>query len=181
MTTPEPVWIYLDDELERERLARAIREIRQRTQQTAQLRHDTAYEPSYDGWSLASLLAHLNALDTLGRWQLQAALIGIRPRFSAQRLHGLNDWQRRFFQHTPLEKTFVRIDEHCERLCDFVRHLPLAMLSTRVWLPRTETWSTVERAAQIYFLHHWQEHLQQIEAQDAAPQPAPPTSSESEV
>ena len=181
MTTPEPDWIYLDDEPERERLAQAIREIRQRVLQAAQSRRDTAHEPLYDGWSLASLLAHLNANDTLGRWQLQAALVGIRPRFSAEQLHGLNDWQRRFFQHTPLEKTFARIDEHCERLCDFVRHLPLAMLSTRVWLPRAQSWSTVERATQVYFLHHWQEHLQQIEAQETTPQPAPPASPDSEV
>ena len=172
MTTAEPNWIYLDDEQERQRLAEALREIRRRARLAAEARQQDAYEPRYGGWSLASLLAHLNANDTLGRWQLQAALIGIRPRLSAARLHGLNDWQRRFFQRTPLEKTFAQIDEHCERLCAFVLHLPLAKLSTRVWLAREQRWSTVERAAQLFFLHHWREHLAEIEAQGNAPQRA---------
>ena len=183
----EPEWIYLDDEVERERLAQAIRAVRQRVRQAAEMRQENAYEPLYEGWSLAALLAHLNANDTLGRWLVQAALVGIRPRFDAGKLHRLNDWQRNFFQRTPIEKTFERIETHGAQLCDFVHRLPLKKLSTPVWLVATQEWSTVERATQIFFVRHWQEHLTQIEGQASAPAPpssplpSPPTSTESEA
>lgn len=185
MQRPVPDWIYLDDEIERERLAEAIRVIRRSARKLAELRQENACEPLYEGWSLAALLAHLNANDTLGRWLVQAALVGFRPRFAAEKLHRLNEWQRNFFQRTPLEKTFERIDAHGAQLCEFVHRLPLRKLSTPVWLVAQQEWSTVERATQIFFVHHWREHLAQIERQANATappstQPSPPTSAESE-
>ncbi|MCY4008159.1 MAG: hypothetical protein OXF22_00180 [Anaerolineaceae bacterium] len=184
MTQARTDWIYLDDEIERERLAQAMREIRQQMRQAAELRSgpqlESAYEAQFAGWSIAALLSHLNANDTLGRWQLQAALVGIRPQWDEGKLHRLNRWQQRFFQRTPLEKTFARIDAHCRQLCEFIHRLPLKKLSTPVWLVATQEWSTVERAAQIFFLHHWQEHLAQISAPSAAAQPIPPKSTASE-
>ena len=174
MIISEMNWIYLDDQPERERLQEAIRQIRQRACEIARRYPREENPPKDDGWTIAATLAHLHALDTLGRWQLQAALVGIRPRFSAEQLDRLNDWQRRFFSRTPIETTLGRIDQHTERLCQFVADIPLAKLSTAVWLARSEEWSTIERAAQIYFWHHWQEHLTEIEA--AAPG-APPSAS----
>lgn len=155
---------YLDGERERRELVTDIRRVRAAVIQLAQtVPEDRRYEPRYHGWSLGAMLSHLYVSDRLWLWSLQWALVGFRPPLPTPLLHGLNGLTSRLFQKRVTGTTLRSLQKFEPRIADFIMRLPEDKFTRQVWAPATQEYLTAERAVQVAFLFHWQEHLLTME------------------
>jgi hypothetical protein len=74
-------------------------------------------------------------------------------------LHGFNSLSARIFQKRLTDTTIRGIRKVEGRIADFILRLPVDRFTTPVWDPGSDQYLTVERALQVAFLFHWQEHL----------------------
>lgn len=154
------VYRYLDGEPDRRELLADIHRVRGSVIQIAQsVPEKRRYEPRYHGWSLGALLAHLYTSDRLAFWAIEWALVGIRPPVPSPLLHQFNAFTARLFQKRLIETTIRGIRGQEKRIDDFILRLPLDKFTRQVWDTGTGQYLTVERAVQVAFLFHWQEHL----------------------
>lgn len=155
---------YLDGDRERQELIDDIRRVRRAVVQMAEaVPENRRYEARYHGWSLAALLAHLVISDRLSLWAIQWALAGVRPPVPSPLLHGFNALSARIFRKRVISTTLrgLRADE--KRIAGFIRRLPMDKFTRMVYDPTGDAYITVERAVQVCFLFHWQEHLQTLQ------------------
>ena len=151
---------YLDGESDRRELIAEFHRVREAVIQVAQtVPENRRYEPRYHGWSLGALLAHLYVSDRLALWAIQWALVGVRPPVPSPVLHGFNDLSARIFQKRVTGATIRGIRGLERRIADFTLRLPMDKFTHQVWDPSADQYLTVERAVQVAFLFHWQEHL----------------------
>ncbi len=134
------------------------------------------YEPRYHGWSLAALLAHLNTTDNVAMFGIQLALVGIRPPVSSGAFDSFNDFTARIFQRRVVGTTIRGMQQNEPRIIKLIMTLPLDRFTREVYHPPSNSYLTIERAFQQYFLFHWQEHLQTIQKVEGIYY-EPPTSS----
>src|SRR5690606_8209013 len=155
---------YLDGDQERLELIDDIRRVRRAVIQMAETVPEARrYEPRHHGWSLAAMLAHLYLVDRISFWAIQWALAGVRPPIPSALLHGFNALSARIFQNRLTETTIRGIYAHEKRIADFIRRLPMDRFTCPVYDPTIGEYITVERAVQVCFLFHWQEHLQTLQ------------------
>lgn len=165
----QPPYLFLDDAPERELLIERIREVRQAVVKlTHEIPPEEHYAPRYHGWSLAAMLAHLNTVDTLSMWLIQAALLGVRPSMSVQMLNRTNDLMARLFRRRLVTASLKSAAHNERRIARFIRHLPVGKFSSSVFHPNKQQYITVERALQDLLLHHWHEHLATMRQVEAA-------------
>jgi hypothetical protein len=154
---------YLDSDYDRQLVIDDIKQVRQNVLQTAttipEIRH---FEPRYHGWSLAAMLAHLHLMDNLALFSMQMALIGIRPPVPLPLVNRFNDFMAGVLKKRVVQTTAQEIQRNEKRVIEFVQFLPVNKFSCPVHYPPFNTYLTVERALQEYFLYHWQGHLQTI-------------------
>jgi hypothetical protein len=151
---------YLDGDEERRQLAADISRVRHAVIQLAESVPPTRrYEPRYNGWSLGALMAHLHVVDKLSLWAIQLALLPRAPAVPLPLMERMNDLTARMFQKRVVETTIRGMRANEKRITDLILHLPMDKFS-REMIDRTiDSRVTVERALQICFLFHWQEHL----------------------
>lgn len=151
---------YLDGDKERHELADAIRYVRQVALRVATIvppeRH---YEPRYEGWSLAGLLAHLHISDLLSMKAIQLALVLPRipvPLPLGKRFERLTEG---VFRQRRVETTVRGIRANERHITELVLHLPMDRFTRLVYDPISDSTQTVEQAMQLCFLFHWQEYV----------------------
>lgn len=160
-------YMFLDDEPDRKKFLAFTREVRQAIQDTVNHVPEAQwYEPRYHGWSLAAMLSHLNIMDNLGMLAIQAALIGIRPSITEQRMKQLDQFSARVFHKRLIPASLRSMERNEKRIGDFILQLPVSKFSTPVYSPIQGMYITVERAIQTFFLFHWRGHLQTIHEVD---------------
>lgn len=152
---------YLDTDSDRKELVADIRRVRQAVIQMAEaVPQEKHFEPRYHGWTLAALMMHLHLTDRLSMFGIQLALVGIHPPLSSANLNRINDLTARVFQRRLLETTLRGIRSYEKQIAEFILRLPIDRFSKQVYYPPADTYLTVERALQAFFLFHWHEHLQ---------------------
>ncbi|GAB4511402.1 MAG: hypothetical protein OHK0046_09420 [Anaerolineae bacterium] len=155
MTEP---YIYLDSDVEREQLISEMVQVRRAVIALVQAVPESAhFEPRYDKHSLAALLGYLNLMDNAHMLLVKAALLGIRPAISLRWMQG---FAAQMFRKRLVNVSLTSIQKNEQRIGDFIRRLPMSKFSTQVYDPTGESFITVERALQQFFLHQWQAHLQ---------------------
>ncbi len=168
---------YLDTEAERQELCEDIRRVRQSVVQIAEsVPAERCYEPRYHGWSLAAMLAHLTTLDNLALLGIKLSLLGISPPLPSTVLDQFNNVTARLFQYRIVATTIRGIQKNEPRIVDFIMTLPIDRFTAKVYHPPTNSYLTIERALQQYFLFHWQDHLQTMQKVEGIYY-EPPTSS----
>jgi hypothetical protein len=155
---------YLDGDDERRELVADIARVRRAVVQFAESQPPTRhYEPRYHGWTLAAMLAHLHTVDSLALMQIQMSLLGVRPPLPLPLVNWLNDRMARVFRERLVTTTLKGIRSREKRIADLILRLPMDKFSKPVYHPPSESYLTVERVVQAYFLNHWQEHLQTMQ------------------
>lgn len=161
MRTPyNRAYRYLDSDEDRRELVTDIARTRQSVIQLAEsVPANRRFEPRYHDWSLAALLAHLHNVDNFALLWIQLALLNIHPPIP----HALVDWSNargaHFFRQRVVETTIRDIQKNEKRITNFILRLPIDKFSKPVYHPNLESYLTVERVLQEFFLFHWQEHL----------------------
>jgi hypothetical protein len=151
---------YLDTEIERKDLVADIRQVRRAVVRLAEALPPTVHDqPRYHGWTPNAMLAHLHLMDNLELLAIQMALLGLHPPLSSGVLDGFNALTARLFQKRVMAATLKGIARNEQRITDFILRLPIDRFSRPVYYPPQNTYLTVERALQAFFLFHWQEHL----------------------
>jgi hypothetical protein len=155
---------YLDGDLERQKLVDDIRRVRESVVQIVNsIPEERHYEPRYHGWTLAALLTHLHLIDMFSIWAIQLALLGIRPPVPLSVLSAINNVTARLFKKRITTATLRGIQARERRISELILTLPMDKFSKTVYDPTIEAYITVERALQVCFLFHWQEHLLTIQ------------------
>jgi hypothetical protein len=144
---------YLDGDAERRELVADVEQI------AMAVPENRRFEPRYHGLSLAALLAHLHFSDRIALWGIQMALLGLRPPVPMALVNVLNGLTARLFVKRVPDATIRGIRAHEKRVADFILRLPMDRYTRQVYDPTSESYLTVERALQVAFLFHWQEHL----------------------
>lgn len=151
---------YLDTEDDRRLLVEDIRRVRELVLQLAEnVPEDRHYEPRYHDWSLAALLAHLRLSDQFYMLVIKLALIGFRVRITEERLNSINNWLSKVLQNRLVATTVAELKTGEEPIADFIMSLPIEQFTKQVYVPVHDEYLTVERAVQVAFLFHWQQHL----------------------
>lgn len=161
MSTPyNRAYRYLDTDDDRRELVADIARTRQSVIHLAEtVPSNRRFEPRYHSWSLAGLLAHLHNHDNLALVWIQLALLNVRPPFPLALLNWTNERAASFFRRRLVETTLRDIQQNELRVASFILRLPIDKFSKQVYVPALESYMTVERALQEFFLFHWQEHL----------------------
>ena len=169
----DPTYRYLDAQEDREALIKDIQQVRQEVMRMSEIvPEEQWYEPRYHGWSLAAMLGHLQLMDRLNMWLIQAALLGLRPAISTTLVNQLNDFMARIYQRRLMEASLRGLERSQRRIEDFIMHLPVDRFTVQVFHPPSNKYLTVEQALQVLFLYHWQEHLKTMrEAEGMSYQP----------
>lgn len=151
---------FLDTDEDREKLIAEIQAVRQAVRELAEnVPLTRRYEVRYQGWTLASLMAHLHAADIFSLLGIRMAAVG----FPALRIDAgapLDMLARRFFQSHRVERTLRGMAKHERKIIKFILNLPIHRFSRPIYDPNIDEVITVEQALAICFLQHWQEHLQ---------------------
>lgn len=154
---------YLDTDSDRQQLIDEIKQVRRAVLSTAdsipEARH---HEARYHGWSLSAMLMHLQVMDNLALLSMQMAIIGVRPPIPIGIVNQFNDFTAGIFQQRLVATTMSGIRRNEKRITEFIWRLPISKFTKQVYYPSLESYLTVERALQEYFLYHWQEHLHTI-------------------
>lgn len=152
---------YLDSEEDRQTLIDDTRRVRRLViQMTDIVPQDKWYEPRYHEWSLAAMLGHLQVVDKLMMMNIQAALLGIRFPIPITLVNQFNNRMARIYKKRVVETSVRGIQRFDVVLSDFILRLPMDKFTVQVYHPPSNKYLTVEQALQIFFLHHWQTHLQ---------------------
>jgi hypothetical protein len=152
---------FLDNEADRRKLLDDMRQIRRAViSMTETVPEDKWYEPRYHGWSLAAMLGHLQTMDNLNLLLIQLALVGVQVPVSRDWVNFLNDRMAQVFQRRVVATTIRGIHQKEKALESFIMTMPLDKFSKQVFYPPNNRYLTVEQALQVFFLHHWQDHLQ---------------------
>jgi hypothetical protein len=164
---PNRPYRYLDSDADRQALIDDMHRIRLEMLKIAyQVPQDQRYVPRYHGWSLAAMLGHLQLMDKLLLWNVQAALIGVRVPISLSTLNRFNDFMARVYRARVLETTIKGIERNEKQLTEFVRRLPIDKFTKLVFDPALQVNLTVEQAVQEFFYFHWFDHLQTVRQVD---------------
>ncbi len=162
-TNEQSKYIFLDGELERQQLIEQIHRVRQEVIEFVdRIPESEWYEPRYHGWSLAAMIAHLNAMDNICMLLIKMALIGIKFPLGRGALNSSNSAMAQLFQKRILSSSMKSLPKNEERISKFILGLPLNRLSREVFQPNLQKYLTIEQALQSFFLHHWEEHLQTL-------------------
>lgn len=157
---PHPQFRFLDTDADRAQLIADIQRTRRAVISIAEAIPPEQHAlPQYHGWSLAALLAHLHFTDGFALTRLRLALVGIQLPLTHSGQNAINDLNALLMQRRVVETTVREIRLHEPRVVDFIMTLPLDRFSRPVYHPQTGSSVTIERALQLYFLFHWQEHL----------------------
>ena len=152
---------YLDSEVDRQQLMDDTRRVRRQVVQMTELvPQDKWYEPRYHEWSLAAMLGHLQVMDKLMMMNIQAALMGIRFPIPITMVNQFNDTMARIYKNRVIGTTLRGMQKFETTLADFVVRMPMDKFTVQVYHPPSNKYLTVEQALQVFFLHHWQGHLQ---------------------
>lgn len=152
---------YLDTEADRQRLIEDIRRMRRAVlQMTEIVPQDKWYEPRYHDWSLAAMLGHLQLMDRLLILNIQLALVGIRFPVPLSMVDNLNNVMARVYQNRVVETSVRGIHRLESNIADFILRLPMDKFTVQVYYPPLNKYLTIEQALQVFFLNHWQAHLQ---------------------
>lgn len=151
---------YLDSDIDRQELVGDIRQVRRAVVRLAEALPAAVHDqPRYHGWTPNAMLAHLHLMDNLSMFSIQLALLGIHPPISSGVLDRFNGLTANWFQKRVMASTLKGIARNEKRISEFVMRLPIDRFSRPVYYPPQNTYLTVERAMQAFFLFHWQEHL----------------------
>ncbi len=152
---------YLDTEADRQQLVDDTRRVRRLVvQMTDIVPQDKWYEPRYHEWSLGAMLGHLQVMDKLMMMNIQAALVGIRFPIPISMVNQLNDVMARVYKNRVVETSIRGIQRFDLVLADFILRIPMDKFTVQVYHPTSNKYLTIEQALQVFFLHHWQAHLQ---------------------
>lgn len=163
----EGQFLFLDGELERRQLIGQVQNIRNALLSLAkQIPEKHYYTPRYDGQSLAVMLARLQAFDTGALWLVKAASNGYSVRPPENLIATADSLIRSLARRRIVDVTIKGIRRKEVEICDFIRSVPLDVLSRDVLHPGKKEPYTVEQAMQVYFVHHWQEQLKQMQQAD---------------
>lgn len=166
---------YLDTQEDRERLMRDIHHVRQAVVEMREIvPEDLWYTPRYHNWSLAAMLGHLQLMDTLSMWQIQASLMGLRLPVSAGAWNSFNNAMSQVFQNRVVETTVRGIQKKEQQIEKFVMSMPVERFTMQVYHPPMGKYLTVEQAIQALFLHHWEEHLRTMRGAEGLYYEPPP-------
>ncbi len=158
-------FIYLDGDIERQQLVGQVRDVRAMVLTlAAQLPEKYHYQPRYNGRSLALVLARLLAFDTTTLWLVRAASNNYALRVPKSLVRTADAGLSHLFKRRLVEASVGGIRRKEAEICDFIRDVPMEALSRDVIHPGIKEPYTVERALQVYFVFHWHEQLQQIQA-----------------
>ncbi len=167
MNEAEANFIYLDGPEERTALIDAIKQVRRAVAALAEgVPEGHHYTPRYEGDSLATTLAHLATADAAGLWLLNASVNGFYIRIPAFVVEAVDQLLRWVFQRRLVDVSLAGIARKQAQIIEFIESLPMDRFTADVHHPGIKEPLTVERALQMYFLHHWQAHLrimQQVE------------------
>jgi hypothetical protein len=153
-------YIYLDGQQERRELIRRIVAVRHAVRDHVRTIPEAEwYTPRYHGWTLAGTLAHLNFSDNMSLLTIKLAMMNLRPATSSQMLQRVNNWTARFFRKRLVKVSLHSIGMNQQRIVDFIMGLSMDKFTTRVWDPRQQEFTTIEKALQDFLLYHWQGHL----------------------
>ncbi len=162
---PKIIYLYLDGVEERQQLITEIGKVRQAVLQiVTHVPEVDYYEARYHGWSLATMLAHLNMMDTASLWLIKGSLVRLRPALSLAMLNRFNDTMARIYQKRVVSASLKSMTRNEQRIAEFITHLPESQFSKSVFHPNKQEYMTVERAIQDLFLYHWYEHLRTMQA-----------------
>jgi hypothetical protein len=151
---------YLDTAEDREALLKDMQRVRQDVLKMCEIvPEDQWYAPRYHNWSLASMLGHLQLMDTLGLWLIQLALLGLRIPIPDTMLHSFNEMMAGVYRNRLIAASRRGIEQREKALADFILSLPVDKFTVQVFYPAMNRYMTVEQAIQALFLHHWEEHL----------------------
>ncbi len=168
---------YLDTLEDRQQLAQDVAQVRAAVLAVVdQIPEYEHYLPRYHGWSPAAMLGHLNTVDNLARWQIQAALLGIHPRVSMGLINRMNGLMAKVYRTRLVTTSTRNIQRNERRIIDLIMRLPMQQYSKSVYYAPFEMYTTVERVLQDYFVYHWQEHLQTMHIVEGIPLPPEPRS-----
>jgi hypothetical protein len=152
---------YLDTESDRQQLINDTRRVRRLVMQMTDIvPQDKWYEPRYHNWSLAAMFGHLQLMDKLMMMNIQAALIGIRFPIPITMVNQLNDTMAHIYKNRIIETTVRGLNTFENSLADFILRMPIDKFTVQVYHPPSNKYLTIEQALQVFFLHHWQGHLQ---------------------
>ncbi|MBZ0291500.1 MAG: hypothetical protein K8L99_02935 [Anaerolineae bacterium] len=176
----ERAWRYLDTDVERQELIDDIAQVRQAILHIVQsIPPSQWYEPRYRGQSPAGMLGYLHMTDNLGLCAIRLALVGMRfsvPMGLADRLHNIT---RRIFNRRLVETTFCDVSYDQHRISELIMRAPVNKFTAETYHPPSNTYLTVERALQEYFLFRWQDHLDMMREEEGLfydpPKNDPPT------
>lgn len=153
-------YVFLDDEPDRKQFLATVHDVRQRVREIVHhVPESQWYAPRYHGWTLAAMLSHLNLTDNVGMLAIKAALLGICPSVSEHMRDRFNQWTATLFRKRLVPSSLRSMDRNEQNLAKFVLPLPVDKFSRSVYVPPVGIYTTIERAIQIFFLFHWQEHL----------------------
>jgi hypothetical protein len=96
-------------------------------------------------------------------WGIQWALVGLHPPVPAPLLLMLNSLTARAFQKRLTETTIRSLRAQEKQIAAFIIRLPMDRFTRQVYDPTSDAYLTVERALQVAFLFHWQEHLMMMQ------------------
>ncbi|MEL6148323.1 MAG: hypothetical protein AAFV33_11585 [Chloroflexota bacterium] len=160
-------FIYLDGADEREQVIERLREVRQAVLNIAdQLPESHHYSPRYNGQSLAVMLARLHMFDRTMLWMIRAASNGYPLRIPRGAVGFVDAVARWTFQKRLVEVTMRGVRKQEQEIIEFVRTVPLDALSKDVPHPGKKDVYTVERAIQVFFIHHWEQQLMLMQQVD---------------
>ncbi len=160
-------YIYLDGTEERRELVEQVRALRGTLAQIANHIPETHhYTPRYNGVSLAVTLTRLQAFDTGALWLIKAASNGYSVRVPRGIVGVVDDTIVRMAQKRLVPVTLDAIQRKEREICEFIRTVPLDVLSKDVYTPGKRDPLTVEKALQAYFVRHWQHQLDLLEHAD---------------
>jgi hypothetical protein len=164
--------LYLDSPQDRQEIIKRVALVRSAVNIVIEQVPPTDwYTPRYHGWSVAVMLAHLNWVDRLALFTLQAALLNIKPRVSMAAVDRMNDFTARWFAQRTVESSQRTTHKNIKRIEDFITYLPMHKLSKAVFYPPENEYLTVEKALQHYFIGHWAYHLHEMLAVDPIERP----------
>ncbi|MEM6283840.1 MAG: hypothetical protein AAF787_16735 [Chloroflexota bacterium] len=160
-------FIYLDGTDEREQVADRVREVRRAVLHIAeQLPESHHYSPRYNGQSLAVMLARLHMFDRAMLWMIRAASNGYPIQVSRSMVGFFDAIARWAFQKRLVEVTVRGVRKQEQEIIEFVRTIPIDALSKDVPHPGKNDVYTVERAIQVFFIHHWEQQLMLMQQVD---------------
>jgi hypothetical protein len=106
------------------------------------------------------MLGHLNFTDNRCMFFVKAALVGFRPAMGIRTVNRLNNLTSGLFRKRLVSASVRGIEHNQAIITNLIGELPIDKFSAQVYSPYVESYTTVEKAIQDFFVYHWQEHIQ---------------------